>query len=124
MRAFRVSLVIFALMVVLIAVSTVYGRHVCREMESLVEALPDTPSVAAVGQTDTLSRYWQAQTAYLRPLVNRTVVRTMSDLVGDLSVYADPATDAVPEYRAARRKLLGAIDEMRRAEKATFGLWA
>lgn len=124
MRAFRIALAVFLLTVALIAGGTVYGRWVCREMEALVEALPDTPSVAAVGQTDTLSRYWQAQTVYLRPLVNRTVVRTVSDLVGDLSVYADPATDAVPEYRAARRKLLGAIDEMRRAEKATFGLWA
>ena len=124
MRAFFASLVIFALTLALIAVSTVYGRHVCREMAVLVEALPDEPSSEAVAQAEQLSRYWQSQTPYLRPLVNRTVVRTMSDLVGDLLVYADPATEALPEYRAACRKLLGAIDEMRRSEKATFGLWA
>ncbi|MBO5898454.1 MAG: hypothetical protein J6R04_05535 [Clostridia bacterium] len=124
MRAFRASLVIFALMLALIVVGTVYGRWVCREMAALVEALPDTPSVETVGQAEALSRYWQAQTPYLRPLVNRTVVRTVSDLVSELSVCADPALDAATEYRTARRKLLSAIDEMRRTEKATFGLWS
>ncbi len=124
MRAFRVSLVIFTLMLALIAVSTAYGRRVCCELEERVAQASDAPAALAVTQTEALLAYWHRQTPYLRPLINRTVVRTVSDLVGDLAVYADPTLDAAPEYRATRERLLGAIDEMRRAERASFGLWS
>lgn len=124
MRGFWIALVLFAVTVALIVIGTVYGRWVCREMETLVEALPGEPSTDAVTRVRALQAYWQSQVPYLRPMVNRTVIRTMSDLVGDLSVYAAPGLDAAQEYHAARCKLLGAIDEMRRSEKATFGLWA
>ena len=123
MRAFRISLVLFSLMVVLIVVSTLYGRRVCGELERRVEALSDEPSAQVAAQAEALRDYWQKQTSYLRPILNRTVVRTMSDLIGDLAVYATEEDNAA-DYRATRRKVLGAIDERRRLDKATFGLWA
>lgn len=124
MRALWISLVIFGLMIVLIAVGTWYGRRVCDDMQAAVDALSDEPSDDTASEADALRDEWQRRTPYLRPIVNRTVVRTMSDLVSDLAIYADPAVDALPEYRSTKQKLLGAIDEMRRAEKATFGLWS
>ena len=124
MRAFRISLVLFSVMVALIAVSTWYGRRVCSELEQMTQALPDEPSEQNVAAAEQLRDFWTKRTPYLRPIVNRTVVRTISDLISDLSVYADPTLDAAPEYRSTKQKLLGAIDEMRRAEKAAFGLWA
>ena len=87
MRAFRISLVLFSLMVVLIVVSTLYGRRVCGELERRVEALSDEPSAQVAAQAEALRDYWQKQTSYLRPILNRTVVRTMSDLVSDLGAH-------------------------------------
>ena len=124
MRALRISLVLFAVLIALIAVGTWYGRYVCEDMQQAIDALPDTPDDRAVVQAAALRDEWQERTPWLRPILNRTVVRTMSDLVSDLAIYADPAVDALPEYRSTKQKLLGAIDEMRRAEKATFGLWS
>ena len=123
MRAFRISLVLFSLMVALITVSTWYGRRVCNELERMTEALADEPSEQDLEQAEALRAYWRKQTPYLRPIINRTVVRTMSDLVSDLSIYA-AEDDNAADYRATRQKVLGAIDEMRRAEKATFGIWS
>lgn len=123
MRAFRIALVIFTLLIGLITVSTVYGLRVCRKMEAMVEKLSDEPSESNAVLADELRAYWQKQTPYLRPLVNRTVIRTMSDLLIELTLYADDGESAA-DYRATCDKVLGAIDEMRRAEKATFGLWS
>lgn len=123
MRAFRISLVLFAVLVALIIVGTWYGRHVCDELQSMTDALPDAPEDEGGGQVMALMAYWQRQTPYLRPIVNRTVVRTMSDLISDLAIYA-AEEDSTADYRATRERLLGAIDEMRRSEKATFGLWS
>ena len=124
MKALWISLVIFGLMIVLIVVGTWYGRRVCDDMQAAVDALSDEPGEDNADKATALRDEWQRRTPYLRPIVNRTVVRTMSDLVSDLAIYADPAVDALPEYRSTKQKLLGAIDEMRRAEKATFGLWS
>ena len=123
MKGFRISLVLFSLMVALIAVSTWYGRRVCGELESRVDALADEASEQTAVQADELREYWREQTPWLRPVVNRTVVRTMSDLISDLSIYAAEQDNAA-DYRAVREKVLGTIDEMRRAEKATFGIWS
>lgn len=124
MRALRISLVLFAVLIALIAVGTWYGCCVCEDMQEAIDALPDTPDDRAAEQAAALRDEWRERTPWLRPILNRTVVRTMSDLVSDLAIYADPAVDALPEYRSTKQKLLGAIDEMRRAEKATFGLWS
>ena len=123
MRAFRISVVLFVLMVALIAVSTIYGRRVCGKLQTSLDALPPEPSEQAAMQAEELRTYWQRQTPYLRPIVNRTVVRTMSDLIIDLTVYAAD-TESATDYDATRDKVGGAIDEMRRSEKATFGLWS
>lgn len=124
MRALWISLVIFGLMIVLIAVGTWYGRYVCEDMQQAIDALPDAPDDRATVQAAALRDEWQERLPWLRPILNRTVVRTISDLVDDVAIFADPALDALPEYRSTKQKLLGAIDEMRRAEKATFGLWS
>ena len=124
MRALRVSIVLFLLMVALIVASTLYGRHVCAELERVLSDMTDEPSEQNARLAQSILDYWTAQTPYLRPIVNRTVVRTVSDLVGDLAISASPDAEALSEYRAAKHKLLGAIDEMRRAERATFGLWS
>lgn len=124
MRALCISLVLFALLIGLIAVGTWYGRHVCDDMQAAVDALSDEPSEDNAGKAAALRDGWNERVPYLRPIVNRTVVRTVSDLVSDLAIHADPTLDALPEYRSTKQKLLGAIDEMRRAEKATFGLWS
>ena len=124
MRALWISLVIFGLMIVLIVVGTWYGRRVCDDMQAAVNALSDEPSDATASAADALRDEWQRRAPYLRPIVNRTLLRTLDDLVNDVAIYADPALDALPEYCSAKQKLLGAIDEMRRAEKATFGLWS
>ena len=123
MRAFRISLVLFAALLTLIAISTAYGLRVCRVMQDTLMALPDDPSEQAVAACGGLRDYWQAQTRFLRPLVNRTVIRTMSDLLIELTLYAEDGESAA-DYRATREKVMGAIDEMRRSEKATFGLWS
>ena len=124
MRAFRISLVLFALTIALIVIGTWYGRDVCDKLEQMTLSMPDEPSDEAITGAVALQKYWQGQLVWLRPMVNRTVVRTMSDLVGDLAIYAAPTLDAAPEYRSTKQKLLGAIDEMRRAERATFGMWS
>lgn len=123
MRAFRISLGLFVLMAVLIGVGTAYGRRVCGELEQRLGTLSDEPGEQSEAAAKALSSYWDEQTPYLRPIVNRTVVRTMSDLISDLAVYAAEADNAA-DFRATREKLYGAIDEMRRSEKATFGLWS
>ena len=114
MRALRISLVLFAVLIALIAVGTWYGRCVCEDMQEAIDALPDKPDDRAAAQAAELRDEWRERTPWLRPILNRTVVRTISDLVDD----------ALPEYCSTKQKLLGAIDEMRRAEKATFGLWS
>ena len=124
MRALWISFVIFGLMIALIVVGTWYGRRVCDDMQAAVNALSDEPSDATASAADALRDEWQRRTPYLRPIVNRTLLRTLDDLANDIAIYANPALDALPEYCSAKRKLLGAIDEMRRAEKATFGLWS
>lgn len=124
MRAVWISVVLLLLMSLLIVASTVYGRHVCATLEDMIALMTDEPSEQNARMAERILVYWQAQAPRLRPLVNRTVVRTMSDLVGDLVISASPDADALCEYRAAKHKLLGAIDEMRRAERATFGLWS
>ena len=124
MRAFRISVVLFLLLLVLIGVSTAYGRRVCNELDASVKALSASPDEQTAASVAALKDYWQNQIPYLRPLVNRTVVRTMTDLLSDFTVYADPAMDSESDYRATREKVRVAIDEMRRSEKATFGLWS
>ena len=92
-------------------------------MERMIEAMTDEPSEQNAALAEHLRNDWIQRTPYLRPIVNRTVVRTMSDLVSDLCIYAaDEGSTA--DYRATREKVVGAIDEMRRAERATFGLWS
>ena len=123
MRAFRISVALFAALLVLIAASTVYTLRVCRAMQDALAALPDEPSEQAAQRCQALRDDWQGRTRLLRPLVNRTGIRTTSDLLIDLALYAEDGESAA-EYRATMQKVMGAIDEMRRAEKATFGLWS
>ncbi len=123
MRAFRISLALFILMSLLVVSCTAFGRKTCENMHEMVAALPDTPQAQSQSKILEIQRYWGRCTHGLRATVNRTVVRSIGDLVEDLVVYSDVTLDSEPEYRSTRARLLGAIDEMHRSTKATFGLW-
>ena len=52
--------------------------------------------------------------------MNQTVFRTVNDLVGDLGVYTPLFDGGIPEYAGARARLLSAIEEMSRPERAAL----
>ena len=52
--------------------------------------------------------------------MNQTVFRTVNDLVGDLGVYTPLLDGGIPEYAGARARLLSAIEEMSRPERAAL----
>jgi hypothetical protein len=117
MRAFWISLILFALMAMLIAGSMVMNRHVSSHMREMVEALPESPNP---GVTDDLEAFWLKWRAYMRPTMNQTIWRSVNDLVGSLAAYAGLGEEGKPEYVGAKRQLLAAIEEMSRPERAAL----
>ena len=120
MRAVRISLVLFLLMIVLVVGSMVMNRYVSETMRQAVEELPAIPDEQAVLSVRTLTDFWGRWRGWMRPTMNQTVFRTVNDLVGDLGVYTPLLDGGIPEYAGARARLLSAIEEMSRPERAAL----
>ena len=120
MRAVRISLVLFLLMIALVVGSMVMNRYVSETMRQAVEALPAIPDEQAVLSVRTLTDFWGRWRGWMRPTMNQTVFRTVNDLVGDLGVYTPLLDGGIPEYAGARARLLSAIEEMSRPERAAL----
>jgi len=120
MRAVRISLVLFLLMIALVVGSMVMNRYVSETMRQAVEELPAIPDEQAVLSVHTLTDFWGRWRGWMRPTMNQTVFRTVNDLVGDLGVYTPLLDGGIPEYAGARARLLSAIEEMSRPERAAL----
>lgn len=120
MRAVRISLVLFLLMIALVVGSMVMNRYVSETMRQAVEELPAIPDEQAVLSVRTLTDFWGRWRGWIRPTMNQTVFRTVNDLVGDLGVYTPLLDGGIPEYAGARARLLSAIEEMSRPERAAL----
>ena len=120
MRAVRISLVLFLLMIALVVGSMVMNRYVSETMRQAVEELPAIPDEQAVLSVRTLTDFWRRWRGWMRPTMNQTVFRTVNDLVGDLGVYTPLLDGGIPEYAGARVRLLSAIEEMSRPERAAL----
>lgn len=120
MRAVRISLVLFLLMIALVVGSMVMNRYVSETMRQAVEELPAIPDEQAVLSVRTLTDFWGRWRGWMRPTMNQTVFRTVNDLVGDLGVYTPLLDGGIPEYAGARVRLLSAIEEMSRPERAAL----
>ena len=124
MRAFRFSLVLLVLLGVLIGIGTVYQRRVCDELTVLVQSLPPQSGEAAVGAVGALTERWDEVRPRLLPIVHRGLVYDVEETLCDLETYAKGPTANEDRYGAARHRLVGAIENMRRASRASFGLWS
>ena len=120
MRAVRISFVLFLLMIALVVGSMVMNRYVSETMRQAVEELPAIPDEQAVLSVRTLTDFWGRWRGWMRPTLNQTVFRTVNDLVGDLGVYTPLLDGGIPEYAGARARLLSAIEEMSRPERAAL----
>ena len=120
MRAVRISLVLFLLMIALVVGSMVMNRYVSETMRQAVEELPAIPDEQAILSVRTLTDFWGRWRGWIRPTMNQTVFRTVNDLVGDLGVYTPLLDGGIPEYAGARARLLSAIEEMSRPERAAL----
>ena len=120
MRAVCISLVLFLLMIALVVGSMVMNRYVSETMRQAVEELPAIPDEQAVLSVRTLTDFWGRWRGWMRPTMNQTVFRTVNDLVGDLGVYTPLLDGGIPEYAGARARLLSAIEEMSRPERAAL----
>ena len=120
MRAVRISLVLFLLMIALVVGSMVMNRYVSETIRQAVEELPAIPDEQAVLSVRTLTDFWGRWRGWMRPTMNQTVFRTVNDLVGDLGVYTPLLDGGIPEYAGARARLLSAIEEMSRPERAAL----
>ena len=120
MRAVRISLVLFLLMIALVVGSMVMNRYVSETMRQAVEELPAIPDEQAILSVRTLTDFWRRWRGWIRPTMNQTVFRTVNDLVGDLGVYTPLLDGGIPEYAGARARLLSAIEEMSRPERAAL----
>lgn len=120
MRAVRISLMLFLLMIALVVGSMVMNRYVSETMRQAVEELPAIPDEQAVLSVRTLTDFWGRWRGWMRPTMNQTVFRTVNDLVGDLGVYTPLLDGGIPEYAGARARLLSAIEEMSRPERAAL----
>ena len=123
MRTVCISLVLFLLMIALVVGSMVMNRYVSETMRQAVEELPAIPDAQAVLSVRTLTDFWGRWRGWMRPTMNQTVFRTVNDLVGDLGVYTPLLDGGIPEYAGARARLLSAIEEMSRPERAACQHW-
>lgn len=121
MRAVRISLVLFSLMIALVAGSMVMNHYVSGTMRQTVEELPAIPDEQAILSVRELTAFWGRWRGWMRPTMNQTVFRTVNDLVGELGVYTPLLDGGIPEYAGARERLLLAIEEMSRPERAALG---
>lgn len=117
MRAFRISLVLFALMAALIVGSMVMNRYVSGRMRDMTEALPESPDEEAAAA---LEDFWEQWRAWMRPTMNQVVWREVDGQVAVLAAYARLGDEGKPEYVGAGRQLLCAIEEMSRPERAAL----
>ena len=120
MRAVRISLVLFSLMIALVVGSMVMNRYVSQTMQKAVDALPAIPDEQAILSVHELTAFWGRWRGWMRPTMNQTVFRTVNDLVGELGVYTPLLDGGIPEYAGARERLLLAIEEMSRPERAAL----
>ena len=121
MRAVRISLVLFSLMIALVVGSMVMNHYVSQTMQKTVDALPAAPDEQAILSVRELTAFWGRWRDRMRPTMNQTVFRTVNDLVGELGVYTPLLDGGIPEYAGARERLLLAIEEMSRPERAALG---
>lgn len=123
MRAFRISLVLLLVMGIMMGVGTAYQRRVYDELTALVQALPESPGDAGEAAVEALVKRWERTRRALLPLVCRELVYDVEEMLCDLQSYAKHSEDA-GQYGAARRRLLGALENMRRASRGSFGVWS
>jgi hypothetical protein len=107
-------------MAAVIVGSMIMNHYVSETMRSAIEALPPSPDEQALLSIEELTAFWRRWRRWMRPTMNQTVWRSVNDLVGDLGVYAPLLDEGIPEYVGARERLLSAIEEMSRPERAAL----
>ena len=120
MRAVRISLVLFSLMIAVIVGSMIMNRYVSGTMRTMVEGLPPTPDEQSLSSIEELTAFWGKWQRWMRPTMNQPLWRSVNDLVGDIRAYGALLEQGTPEYVGARERLLSAIEEMSRPERAAL----
>jgi hypothetical protein len=120
MRAVRISLVLFSLMIAVIVGNMIMNRYVSGTMRTMVEGLPPILDEQSLSSMEELKAFWGRWRSWMRPTMNQTIWRSVNDLVGDLGAYGELLEEGTPEYVGARARLLSAIEEMSRPERAAL----
>ena len=124
MRAFRASLLLIALVMGLTAFSTVYSRRVCHELIGAVEALPTEPGEQVPSLALDVCQRFEKSKRLLLPTVYRGLLLEVEAQLTDVVAFADASPQNAGQYRAARGRLLSALEELARAQRASYGIWS
>ena len=120
MRALKISLVLFVLLLALMIGGMIVIQKICNRMEVMLGTLPDLPTEEGWEQAAELREYWHRRRGIVHPAVNHTELNAVTDMTDSLVIYADPDADEAVEYRRTRVLLYNAIDELRRLERFSF----
>ena len=116
MRSFLIILLLFAIMLLFLAMGTVY---VCRVIDQLYARLqllsPDAPDPEALSEAE---QYWTARRNVLRLIARRDEINAVSDALTALCAASDASDPSL--CRNWHALALSALEELRRSQDLSW----
>ncbi len=112
MRAMRISLCLFLLVMLVVVTGAIGVARVKGEMTKELEALPEAAGAAAEQLSLSVER-WQSARWWLRLCLHRSQFRAVEERLLELFLCAAMGDEAQTEYTLARQALTLAVEEMR-----------
>ncbi len=107
--------ILLLVILVLVILNAWYIHSVTREMNRMVESLPQTPEPATLAHIAAFQAYFEEKHPLLRITIGFSQLDRVTELSESLLEYAQ--SGSLPDYRATRRLLLDAIQDMSRLER-------
>ena len=119
MKSFLISMVLFALLLLVIAWNFSYVNSTADRLLEMIEEMPSSPDDSALSPAEELSDFWHKRTNSIGFSVGYTVLDRVSEQAATLVTSAK--YHDFFNYQLAKELLRDAVRDMRRLEQFSVG---
>jgi len=116
MKSFAISIILFVMMAIAIAVNSIYINNVTNTLTEMTECLSNISDCKE--QITNISDYWRKHLGRISISVNFHETEMITEAILSMQAYA--FTPDAPEFKYAQAKLIKSLSEMRLGEKISI----
>ena len=118
MKSFRISIVIFAVMILIIISNYLYISKISNQLCAMLQSIPSPTTPQCIQQIVILEKFWDKHSNTINLSTTATKTETISSDIVKLKHLA--LNLEISDFEVTRHQLLSTIRNIQKAEKLSF----